>query len=61
VVDLTLSIVSSPADTDATVKDNGAQVFLEDRVAPLLEDETLDVTTEEDTKEVLFQLVRGQS
>lgn len=60
-VDLTLSIVSSPADTDATVKDNGAQVFLEDRVAPLLEDETLDVTTEEDTKEVLFQLVRGQS
>jgi Fe-S cluster assembly iron-binding protein IscA len=60
-VDLALSVVNSPADTDATVEDNRAQVFLEDRVAPLLEDKTLDVTTKEDTKEVLFQLVRGQS
>ena len=56
-IDLALSVVTSPADTDATVEDNGAQVFLEDRVAPLLEDKTLDVITEDDTKKVLFQLV----
>lgn len=56
-LDLSLSVVESPAETDSVTEENGAQVFLEDRVAPILEDKTLDVSSSGDTKELLFQLV----
>jgi iron-sulfur cluster assembly protein len=56
-LDLALSVVGSPAETDEKVEDNGAKVFLEDQVAPLLADKTLDVTNSGDTQKVLFQVI----
>jgi Fe-S cluster assembly iron-binding protein IscA len=52
-----LSVVESPAESDEKVEDNGAQVFLQDQVAPLLADKTLDVSNSGDSAKVLFQLV----
>ena len=56
-LDLALSVVDSPADNDQRVEDNGAQIFLEERVAPLLADKTLDLSNTGDAAKVLFQLV----
>lgn len=56
-LDLAVTVVESPAESDQKVEDNGAQVFLEDRVAPLLADKTLDVSGSGDGRKVLFQLV----
>lgn len=55
--ELAVSVVQSPVDSDQRVEDNGAEVFLEDRVAPLLRDKTLDLGRPGGTEKVLFQLV----
>ena len=56
-LDLSLSVAESPSETDSVAEENGAHVFIEDRVAPLLEDKTLDVSDSGDAKQLLFQLV----
>ena len=52
-----LSVVESPVESDEKVEDNGARVFLQDQVAPLLADKTLDVSNSGDSAKVLFPLV----
>ena len=45
-VALELSVVEAPVGGDQVVEDQGAQVFVDERVSPMLDDKTLDATTE---------------
>jgi iron-sulfur cluster assembly protein len=55
-----LSVVEAPVGGDQVVEDQGAQVFVDERVSPMLEDKTLDDTTE--GEQVQFTIVdRGES
>jgi iron-sulfur cluster assembly protein len=59
-VTLELSVVEAPAGGDQVVEDQGAQVFVDERVGPMLDDKTLDATTE--GEQVQFTIVdRGES
>jgi Fe-S cluster assembly iron-binding protein IscA len=59
-VALELSVVEAPVGGDQVVEDQGAQVFVDERVSPMLEDKTLDATTE--GEQVQFTIVdRGES
>jgi iron-sulfur cluster assembly protein len=59
-VTLELSVVEAPVGGDQVVEDQGAQVFVDERVSPMLEDKTLDATTE--GEQVQFTIVdRGES
>jgi Fe-S cluster assembly iron-binding protein IscA len=42
-VEVGVSVTDTPAPTDEVVKSDGCQVFVEDQVAPLVADKTLDV------------------
>ena len=52
-----VSLAPEADDADEVVEERGATVFLEDEVAPLLDDKTLDAQTQGD--QVAFTLVRG--
>jgi iron-sulfur cluster assembly protein len=59
-VALELSVVEAPVGGDQIVEDQGAQVFVDERVGPLLDDKTLDATTE--GEQVHFTIVdQGES
>jgi Fe-S cluster assembly iron-binding protein IscA len=59
-VRLDLSLAISPEPGDAVVEQEGANVFVEQTVAPLLDDKTLDAAVVE-TDKVTFSIVeRGQ-
>lgn len=59
-VKLELTLVASPEPGDAIVEQEGANVFVERTVAPLLDDKTLDATVVEADK-VAFSIVeQGQ-
>jgi iron-sulfur cluster assembly protein len=45
-VALELSVVEAPVGGDQVVEDQGAQVFVDGRVSPMLDDKTLDATRE---------------
>jgi iron-sulfur cluster assembly protein len=56
---LDLSLALSPEPGDAIVEEEGANVFVEQRVVPFLDDKTLDVSVEADR--VIFSIVeQGQ-
>jgi Fe-S cluster assembly iron-binding protein IscA len=42
-VEVGVTITDTPASTDEVMESDGCQVFLEDQIAPLLTDKTLDV------------------
>ncbi len=50
-----LSVSAGPQDGDAVVEANGARVFIESRIAPLLDDKALDVEPDS-TGDVQFSL-----
>jgi iron-sulfur cluster assembly protein len=52
-----LSLAPGAGDADAVVEEQGATVFLDDEVVPLLDDKTLDAQTEGD--QVTFMFVGG--
>ena len=52
-----LSLAPEAAEADAVVEEQGATVFLEDQVVPLLDDKTLDAHTQGD--QVAFTFVGG--
>jgi iron-sulfur cluster assembly protein len=52
-----LSLVPEPGEADAVVKEEGATVFLDDEVVPLLDDKTLDAQIHGD--QVAFTFVGG--
>ncbi len=52
-----LSLVPEAAEADAVVEEQGATVFLEDEVVPLLDDKTLDARIQDD--QVTFTFVGG--
>ena len=54
-VSLELSLATSPQPGDAIVEQEGANVFVEQLVAPLLDDKTLDADVEAD--KVAFSIV----
>jgi Fe-S cluster assembly iron-binding protein IscA len=59
-VTLELSVVEAPVGGDQVVEDQGAQVFVDERVGPMLDDKTLDATTE--GEQTHFTIVdRGES
>jgi Fe-S cluster assembly iron-binding protein IscA len=45
---LELSVVEAPAGGDQVVEDQGAQVFVDEQIAPVLDDKLLDATIEAD-------------
>jgi Fe-S cluster assembly iron-binding protein IscA len=45
---LTVSIVETPAVGDVIVREQDTQIFVDEQVAPLLDDKTLDVTLNDD-------------
>ena len=52
-----LSLAPEAGDADAVVEEEGATVFLEDEVVPLLDDKTLDAQIHDD--QVMFTFVGG--
>ena len=54
-VALELSLVEAPVGGDQVVENQGAQVFVDERVGPLLDDKVLDATT--DGEQVQFTIV----
>jgi iron-sulfur cluster assembly protein len=57
---LELSVVEAPVGGDQIVEDQGAHVFVDERVVPMLDDKALDATTEGD--QVLFTIIeQGES
>jgi len=55
-VQLGLAVAAEPAPSDQIVEKQGSQVFVEDQVAPLLDDKILDATISED-RQVSFSLL----
>lgn len=53
-----LSLAPEAAEADAVVEEQGATVFLDDEVAPLLDDKTLDAQIYDD--QVTFTFVEGE-
>jgi Fe-S cluster assembly iron-binding protein IscA len=53
---LQVLVVEGPAETDQVVDESGARVFVEEAVAPLLDDKLLDANIAE--KGVSFSIVR---
>ena len=53
-----LSLAPEAGEADAVVKEQGAIVFLDDEIAPLLDDKTLDAQTQGDR--VTFTFVAGE-
>jgi Fe-S cluster assembly iron-binding protein IscA len=45
-VALELSLVEAPVGGDQVVENQGAQVFVDERISPMLDDKVLDATTE---------------
>lgn len=45
---LELSVVEAPVGGDQVVEDQGAQVFVDEQIAPVLDDKLLDATIEDD-------------
>lgn len=56
-VEVGLSVTDTPAPTDEVVESNGCQVFVEDQVAPLVADKTLDVEEAAGGQHVAFKFV----
>jgi iron-sulfur cluster assembly protein len=52
-----LSLAPEAGEADEVVEEQGATVFVDDEVAPLLEDKTLDAQTE--GEQVAFRIVGG--
>lgn len=52
-----LSLTSGPDPGDEVVADHGSQVFIEQRLSPVLANKTLDVAEPDDDKRVGFRLV----
>jgi iron-sulfur cluster assembly protein len=52
-----LSLAPEAAEADEVVEERGATVFVDDQIAPLLDDKTLDAHTEGD--QVAFTIVGG--
>jgi iron-sulfur cluster assembly protein len=59
-VRLDLSLAMSPEPGDAVVEQEGANVFVEQTVAPLLDDKTLDAAVVEGDKVTFSLLEQGQ-
>lgn len=55
-VRLGLSVAAEPAPGDQVIEGGGSHVFVDDQVAPLLDDKTLDAQVNED-RQVAFTLV----
>lgn len=55
-VSLSVSLVTDSEPGDQVVSEEGAQVFIQDRVAPLLDDKALDTAGPEDQKTVEFRI-----
>lgn len=55
-VSLSVSLVTDSEPGDQVVSEEGAQVFIQDRVAPLLDDKALDTTGSDDQKTVEFRI-----
>ena len=53
-----LSLAPEAGEADAVVEEQGAIVFLDDEIAPLLDDKTLDAHTQGDR--VIFTFVGGE-
>lgn len=56
-VEVGLSLSEAPAPTDEVIESNGCQIFVEDRVAPLIADKTLDVEETAGSQHVAFKFV----
>ena len=56
-VEVGLSVSESPAPTDEVIESNGCQVFVEDQVAPLVADKTLDVEETGGGQHVAFKFI----
>lgn len=50
-----LSVTAAPLDGDAVVEANGARVFIEPRIVPVLENKSLDIEPD-DTGDIQFSL-----
>ena len=50
-----LSVTAAPLDGDAVVESNGARVFIEPRIVPILDDKALDVQPD-DSGDMQFSL-----
>ena len=57
-VSLSVSLVTGSEPGDQVVSEDGAQVFIQDRVAPLLDDKALDTAGGEDQRTVEFRITR---
>jgi Fe-S cluster assembly iron-binding protein IscA len=57
-VRLGLAVAAEPAPNDQVIENQGSHVFVDDQVAPLLDDKTLDAQVNED-RQVAFTLVPG--
>lgn len=57
-VSLSVSLVSDSEPGDQIVSEEGARVFIQDRVAPLLDDKALDTAGGEDQRTVEFRITR---
>lgn len=55
-VRLGLAVAAEPAPNDQVIEDQGSHVFVDDQVAPLLDDKTLDAEVNEE-RQVAFTLV----
>lgn len=53
---LGLSVASAPAPTDQVIEQQRSQVFIDDQIAPLLDDKTLDARVDGD-HQIAFTLV----
>jgi iron-sulfur cluster assembly protein len=55
---LRVGVAPNPAPNDVVVEEQGTQVFVEEALAPVLEDKTLDATFS-DERGVSFKLFKG--
>lgn len=55
-LDITLALVSGPKPTDEVVSRDGARIFIDENVAPVLADKTLDVRGDDDPGDGAFKL-----